>query len=142
MIFSKPSITYTYLETNFNRGCEVQNILGEDNSNMIVNSIEITNIEFFNNLNDIIMENEELYDKIITLATLNSFNENSSIICSILHILLLGYLIRAGFVGFLGKFFEGSIISKIFDILWFKNWELAGVCLFLYDFLDCDLGST
>ena len=113
MIFSKPSITHTYLETNYNRGCEVKNILGEDNSNMIVNSIEITNTEFFSNLNDIIMDNEDIYDKITTLATLNSQNENSSIICRILNILLLGYLIRAGFVGFLGVFFEGSIISKI-----------------------------
>lgn len=141
MIFSKPSITHTYLETNYYRGCEINNILGEENSNKIVDSIEITNTEFFKNLNDIIMDNEELYDKIISLATINSPSENSSIFCRILNILLLGYLIRAGIVSFLGVFFEGSIISKIFDLLWFKNWELAGVCLFLYDFLDCDLGN-
>jgi len=142
IIFSKPSITHSYLDTNYERGCDLTYILGKENVNLIVESIKITNTEFFNDLNNIILNNEELYDKIYTLTEINAPNENSSIICSILNILLLGYLIRAGLVGFIGKMFEGSIISKIFDLLWFKNWELAGVCLFIYDFLDCDLIDT
>ena len=142
IIFSKPSLTRSYLDTNYVRGCELTNILGKDDVNSMVESIKITDTEFFNNLNNIIFDNEDLYDKISLLAEINTPVDNTTDICSILHILLLTYLIRAGITNFIGKFFEGSIISKIFDLLWFKNWELAGVCLFIYDFLDCDLNDS
>jgi len=135
----------SYLENQYNIGNEITKIISQEKADLFMSSIEIKNNKFFNDLNDLIENNDYLYNRLITLQELNSninddiAQENSSILCDILQLLLIGYLIRCGFIGFFGEIFEGSLISKIFDFLWFKNWELAGVCLFIYDLFDCDL---
>jgi hypothetical protein len=152
ILFTESSLTHQYLKSSYNRGCKVTNILGEENVIEIVESAEITNPEIYDELNNIIMNDEELYDKITMLAEMNEELDsnlpfkNYSRICKILLILFYVYLIRCGIVSFFSRFFEGlPIISVIFDLLWFKNWVFAGVCMLIfqviYDILGCESPS-
>jgi hypothetical protein len=71
LLFTRPSITYKYLDACYNRGCEITNILGEDKTLEITASARITNPEIFDKFNNIIMNNEELPSKITTLKEMN-----------------------------------------------------------------------
>ncbi|KYK28377.1 hypothetical protein AYK20_01340 [Thermoplasmatales archaeon SG8-52-1] len=148
LIFTEPSLTHDYLESSYIKGCEITNVLGEKNVIDTINSVEITNPEILDNLNNLIINDEELYDRITTLQGLNEISEslpfrNYSTICKVLLILYYVYLIRCGIVSLFSKFFEGlPLISVMFDIMWFKNWEFAGVCMFIfqliYDTIGCE----
>ncbi len=144
LIFSIPSITHSYLNNNFNRGCEITKILGEEKVSNIVESTEITNPEFFIELNDIITNDEELSNRISILSEMNEELkpdapfQNDSSICVLLFILWFVYIIRTGISKIIGNFFEGSILSKLFDLLWYKNWRIAGIIALVFDLMDCD----
>lgn len=149
MIFTKTRITPSYLESSYNKGCEVTKVLGEEKVINIVESVEITNPQILDELNSYIMNNEELYEKITTLEKMNEKIDTSlpfrnySLICKILLILFYTYIIRCGIVNLFSNFFTGKpILSVIFDLLWFKNWELAGVCMVIfqviYDTIGCE----
>ena len=152
ILFTEFSITHKYLESSHNRGCEVTKFLGEENVIEIVESVEIKNPEILDELYNIIMNDEELYDRITTLGEMNEELDtnapfkNYSIICKILLILFSVYLIRCGIVSFFSKFFQNrTIISVILDLLWFKNWVFAGVSMLIfqliYDILGCERPS-
>jgi hypothetical protein len=103
------------------------------------------NEDFFDKLNNIIMEDDELSAKITALAEMNTDIKpdkpfkNYSTLCILLLIIAIVYYIRYALVNALGGAFEGNfIMSKLFDLLWFKNWILGGLCAFIFDFLDCD----
>jgi hypothetical protein len=116
MFVTKPSLTYKYLDNSYNIGCELKNILGEKEINDIVSSFEITNQEIFNEVNNIIINNEALYDKIIILSEINKIfitgakSDDFPIICEFLLIVSLLNL-------FISLFFEAygfGIFSWIF----------------------------
>lgn len=147
MLFTEPSISYDYLDTSYNRGCKVINALGETNVIDIVESVEIVNSEILDYINYIIINDEDLQERISTLQVLNyELDEsapfsNYSTICKILLILFYIYIIRCAIVGFFARLFQGKpIMSVLFDLLWFKNWELAGVCMLLFSVIDDLLG--
>ena len=147
MLFTVPSITYDYLDTSYDRGCKVINALGEKNAIDIVESVELVNPEILDDINYYIINDEDLQERISTLQVLNyELDEatpfrNYSMICKLLLILFYVYIIRCAIVGFFVGLFEGKpIMSVIFDLLWFKNWELAGVCMFLFSVIDDLLG--
>jgi hypothetical protein len=126
-------------------GSDITNLIGEDKTIEIIESTQIINTDFFNELNDIIMKDEELSSRIYTLQMMNFDSEpdkplnNSSGICRLLIILYFVYIIRYVITNFFGNIFEYRfLLDKFFGILWFKNWILAGICYFLYDFFDCD----
>ena len=147
MLFTEPSITHEYLESSYNRGCKVTNALGEENVIEIVESVEINNPEILDELYNIIMNDEELYDRIITLGEMNEGFDinlpfsNLSSICSILLVLFSVYLIRCGIVSYFSILFhDNPIISVILDLLWFKNWVFAGACMAIFMVIDDTLG--
>ena len=72
MLFNKPSKTHEFLGSTYNKGCKIVNIIGEDEAYEITESITITNPEFFEELNNIIMKNEELSNRIATLKEMNN----------------------------------------------------------------------
>jgi len=99
MFFIKPSLTYNYLNSAYNRGCKLTNIIGDEKVNEIVKSVEVTNPEFFNELNYIIMNNDELSNRISILKEMNkelmtdSSSEDYPIICLILGVYLAAIMI-------------------------------------------------
>jgi hypothetical protein len=90
MFLIKPHLTINYLDFIYNRGCKITNIVRDEKVNEIVKPVEVTNPEFFNELNYIIMNNEELSNRISILKEMNnelitdSSSEDNPIICSIL----------------------------------------------------------
>lgn len=147
ILFTEPSITHEYLESSYNRGCEVTKVLGEENVIEIVESVEIKNPEILDELYNIIMNDEELYDRITILAEMNEELDtnlpfkNYSSICKILLILFFVYLIRCGIADFFTiMFHDNPIILVILDLLWFKNWVFAGACMAIFKVIDDTLG--
>jgi len=94
ILFTKPEMTYEYLETNYNKGLELYNILGEEETSKIAKSVK-TNSELFNKLKNIIVNDKELSDKISNLEKINIDVKsnwkfwNFTIICGILYIIIL-----------------------------------------------------
>ena len=86
LIFTKPSMTYDYLDKCYDGGIEITNILGEDKALEMIESIEVTNQKVLDELNNIIINNEEISDKIAILKEMNkeikpeSSLENDSLI--------------------------------------------------------------
>jgi hypothetical protein len=72
IIFTKPKMTYEYLEKNFNKGLEIVDILGEEESLKIAESVKIANPELLNELNNIIKNDKELSNRILTLEIMNN----------------------------------------------------------------------
>ena len=152
ILFTDFSITHNYLESSHNRGCDLTKLLGEENVIEIVESVEFKNPKILDELYNIIMNDEELYDRITTLDEMNEELDrnlpfkNYSIICKILLILCVMNLLKCGIMSFISKFFQNStIISVILDFLWFKNWFFAGLYMLIfqliYDILGCERPS-
>jgi len=145
MLFSKPSVTYRYLDDSCNRGCEITNILGEDKILEIVSSAGITKPEVFNELNNIIMNNEELSNRITALAEMNEvlkpdspFEDYPPIICDILLIITFGSLFIREFLGVLSwDYLDYPIILKIFEVIGTLFVYIAWISSFLFVELDC-----
>jgi hypothetical protein len=83
IIFSKPEITTQYLDKTYNQGIELIAIFGEEKAYEILDSVEITNPNLLDDLNNIILNNEEIFNRVSTLAELN---EDNSTICDIIFI--------------------------------------------------------
>ncbi len=92
-IFTKPSMTIEYLDKCYNKGLDITNILGEDESLEIIENVEITDRKLFDELNNIITKDEELSNRLVTLKEMNSELKSVSpfwdhpIICSILFLI-------------------------------------------------------
>ena len=72
ILFTKPEITYEYLDKNYNRGIKCVNILGEKQALEMTDSIKISNPDLIDKLNNIILSDKELIDKILTLEIMNN----------------------------------------------------------------------
>ena len=71
ILFTKPEMTIEYLEKNYNKGLEMFDILGKEESSKIVESVKIINPEIFNELKNIILDVEELSNRILVLEKIN-----------------------------------------------------------------------
>jgi len=121
MIFTKPSVTYDYLEKSYNKGIKITNILGEDKALEVLESVEISNPKVFDELNNIILNNEELSSRIATLKEMNKeFNpiaplDANPIVCGTLALILIPTLIIMAFYYALAVLFvENTTLSNIF----------------------------
>ena len=135
MLFTKPSMTHKYLNFAYNEGIEITNILGEEEVLEIVESVEITNPEFFVELNNTIMNHEELSNRISTLAEMNKDNDT---ICFILYLLLTPTAICCEIFSYLCELNPESIIWIIIfypPFLTFSVIESILALLLLY--FDC-----
>ena len=105
IFITKPKMTYEYLETNYNRGLELYNILGEEESLKMIESIYVANPELFNELKDIIVNDKELYNRITTLGEMNEVLEPiPPFLRPICWILFISYLPSYFVVVFLGDY--------------------------------------
>ena len=72
ILFTKPSITYDYLDKSYNRGIKCVNILGEKQALEMTGSIKISNPDLMNEFNNIIKNDKELSNRILTLEVMNN----------------------------------------------------------------------
>ena len=147
LLFTEPTISSEYFEKSYKRSLKVINALGEQHVIEAVESVEIVNPEILDDITNYIINDEDLMERISTLQVMNNEPDptapfsNYSAICKILVILFYVYIIRCAIVGFFANLFEGKpIMSVLFDLLWFKNWELAGVCMLIFSVIDDLLG--
>ena len=121
--FTKPKMTYDYLEKNYNKGLDIIDILGEEESLDIVESVKIVNPELLIELKNIIANDEKLSNRISVLEEMNNnlisklnFSDNP-IICSILAILFLPVAISATLYIFIKHFFFNFIRRHLLIII-------------------------
>ena len=70
-LFTKPSMSVEYIDKCYNRGIQITNIIGEDKSLEMIESIDIKDTEVIDKLNYIIKNDNELSDKITMLKETN-----------------------------------------------------------------------
>ena len=71
MFFTKPSITYEYLDKYYDTGIEITNILGEDKALEIIETIKFTDTKILDELNNIIINDKKLSYKLFKLNEMN-----------------------------------------------------------------------
>jgi hypothetical protein len=109
ILFTRPEMTYEYLETNYNKGIKIVDFLGVEETSKMMESVKITNPELFNELKIIIKNNEELSNRIPVLEEMNNDLksnmgfQNSSVICNILNISFFLIGLRMSFSVALGQ---------------------------------------
>jgi len=137
MLFTRPEMTYEYLEANYNRGLEIVDILGEKETSKIVESVKITNPELFNELKNIFLNDGELSDTISNLEKMN-LDWDFPIICKIIFIILISlFILYYTIAGIIVIFFDpiGSILFLPFHLLIFTLIIIFG---FTGETLDCE----
>jgi hypothetical protein len=142
LLFSKPSMTFEYLNLVYNQGCELITIIGEEEALDIIYSVEIRNPEFFNDLNTIILNDEELSNRISKLREMNRELKTDSpfqydpTICAIIDIVFIPRLIVIGAI-----ILMLSPIYDLFPLLYeflLLNFELKmGIFLTLLINFEC-----
>jgi len=119
MLFIKPKMTDEYLETIYNKGVELVDIIGEEESLKIVESFKMTNPGFFDDLKNVIMDDEELSSRISVLEKMNidpksDLEWDFPIICTILNYILGPFVFLIGIT--LYEIYQ-STVQIIFRIL-------------------------
>jgi hypothetical protein len=114
MIFTKPVITMKYFDETYNQGIELIDIFGEEKAYEILASVEISNPDIFNDLHNIVSNNEELSNRISTLEELNEYNEN---LCNILTIIVIAKTVKwMAYTLIRNLFPKNTILYNIFHI--------------------------
>ena len=121
ILFTKPKMTFEYFEKNYNKGLEIEKILGKEESEKMIESFNITNSELLNELKNIILDDKQLSNQITILEEMNNIVKSNldfwtfPIICGIIHIILLPAIIDAG-LWLLGLLFFLQVNLYIFCV--------------------------
>jgi hypothetical protein len=102
-----------------------------------MNSVEITNPNLMEDLNNIIMNDEKLNNKILTLAVLNGYN---SIVCGILGILVFRIVIKSSIIVKIWEKLsptEHPLLYKLFEANFFILVLQMVIVLYLIWEFDC-----
>lgn len=131
LLFTKPSMTTDYLDSMYNQGCQIINTIGEDEAIEVFKQVTITNHEIFGDINNIVMIDNELSEKITIIKETNReskfykqfYCEPLPIYCYVLFILALPLIIT------------GEIIIPLMDRIEYRSllWYLL---LPIYFFTD------
>jgi hypothetical protein len=147
ILFTKPSITYEYLDKTYNRGIKSVNILGEKQVLEMTGSIKISNPDLMDELNKIIKNDKELSNRISTLGIINNnlksnldFWDNP-IICSILIICYLPTVIAYIFFetasDWVYEHINNYLLLKIYDFFYSIDTILFIILLILILLYGC-----
>jgi len=135
MVFTKTKTTSQYIDKTYNQGIELINIFGEEKAYEMLDSIELTNPELLDDLNNIIINDEELSNRISTLEELN--NETSDI-CKILFILGIRDIVKWIVLDWLEAiFYNVPYLSYFFMV---RSWLVVPQVYIILDLLtvfDC-----
>ena len=142
ILLTKPEMTYEYLEKSYNTGLEMINIIGEEKSLKIVESVKIANSKLFIELKNIIANDKELSNKILVLEEMNKelkpYSTYYPIYCCILLIILINFLIKHVFFLVLYDFFYKIFPSfKLFERIVYFYVFMVTITFFLMVELDC-----
>ena len=122
ILFTKPEMTSEYLEKNYGRGLEIVDILGEEESLKIVESVNITDSELLNELKNIILNDKYLSNRVTVLEKMNNgLQLEHPIICGIIFILFLPPYLFAQFSILIG--------FKLFYKFGLRLWLIIGIIL-------------
>jgi hypothetical protein len=127
MFFTKPSISQNYLDNVYDNGVRLINSIGTDKTLGILESLQVSDHELMDGLDEIIKNDEMLSEQVYTLEEMNTFGSDQSswpfpLICTFL---LINWLYLELFRVFLQTFctifdfipFMSSIYSVISAIL-------------------------
>ena len=111
LIFTKPSTSYEYLTKCYNDGIKVTDIIGDNKAQEIIESVEIISQDFFEDINNIIKNDEELSNKIKILKEMNKdygsdSKGNNTLICVILILILIPTSLTCTFYSILKNLFR------------------------------------
>ena len=73
MFFNRPMMTNNYLTNSYYKGINAINLIGEDKSNEIISLLKSQKSDDINDLTNIILNDEELYEKILKLRIIQYF---------------------------------------------------------------------
>lgn len=135
MVFTKTETTTQSLDKTYNQGIELIDIFGEEKALEIMNSVELTNPELLDDINNIIMNDDELSNRISTLEELNN---DTSAICKILFILEFRSLVKWIVLSSLEFIFRNFEYLEIFFMV--RSWLVIPQFYIIKDLLkifDC-----
>ena len=135
MVFTKTKTTSQYIDKTYNQGIELINIFGEEKAYEMLDSIELTNPELLDDLNNIIINDEELSNRISTLEELN--NETSDI-CKILFILGIRDIVKWMVLDWMENIFYDVPYLRYFFMV--RTWLVVPQVYIILDLLtvfDC-----
>jgi hypothetical protein len=121
VFFNLPAKNYNYLEKTYSLGIDTVKIIGEDRSIEIFNAFKEKNLEILDDLQIILLNDEELNERIGELESLNNLPKSdfpfatNPIICSIFTTLTVFFVIDAVTLYNLATAFLEN--SPIYDII-------------------------
>lgn len=144
-LFTKPSMSVKYLNTCYNSGVELSDILGEDKLLETIENIEVTDTKWLDEFNNIITNDEELSSRLDTLKEMNKDIEldsswDFSVICAILILIYFPLVLVADILAFtwLGILYSGNLLSIIiFGLCLVPVWIFFMVNVLLQELFGC-----
>lgn len=134
-LFTKPTNTHEYLDNCYKIGHEIFNIIGEDKALGVIESVDISDNIFFNEIDTIVKKDEALSNKLSTIKETKLSFSNSILDNILLQILLR--LIAFTFIAVLAIVIIINLVTNgniqlfywLEVALWFIYWE------FIHDLL-------
>jgi hypothetical protein len=121
LVTTKPYITHDYLDKCYNNGIEITNIISEEKTLEMIETIKLSNPKILVELYNIIKNNEELSERINTLKEMNKEFEPIApaqynlIICGILFLITIPPVLIFWFFFILAAIFQNN--PTIYEIL-------------------------
>jgi hypothetical protein len=135
IVFTKTEMTSQYLEKVYSQGTKLVEIFGEEKFLELLDSVEISNPEIFNDMRNIVLNDKELSDRVSTLSELNAI---TFIICIILIIMIAGVLVKDSFfTGLSIMFINYPIVRHFFLLLRYISIAQGILCFYLMIELGC-----
>jgi len=144
-LFTKPSLSVDYLDNCYNNGIEITNILGEDKVLEIIENVEITDTKLFDEINDIILKDEELSNRLVILNEMNKDIDPDTpweypVICAILLLIYFPLILVCDILAFawLSVLYSGNLLLIIvFGLCLIPVWIFFMVNVIMQELFLC-----
>ena len=141
LISPKPKVTYDNLNSAYDDGCEVVDIIGWDKSLEVIKSVKFSNPDIVDEFHNIILDDEELSNRISILEELNEEDwDDTPIICAITMGILMGGLYGTAIAYELIELFNSSdsiLLNMLLFGLWFFFYAVVSASIFIGIIYDC-----
>lgn len=144
-LFTKSSLSVEYLDKCYNNGIEITNILGEDKVLEIIENVEITDTKLFDEINDIILKDEELSNRLVILNEMNKDIDPDTpweypVICAILLLIYFPLILVCDILAFawLSVLYSGNLLLIIvFGLCLIPVWIFFMVNVIMQELFLC-----